>query len=207
MARITDPAALHRLCGAPSAGAREKVLHRLDAHCRAVLAQARFCVIATAAADGLCDAAPRGGPAGMAIALDDTRLMLPDYPGNRRFETLTNLIARPGIGLLFLVPGWAGALRIRGTAEVRDDAELCDLYAATAKRPPAVIVIAVREAYIQFGKAAERAGLWSGPAAGADHGLPQAADMIRDHVAAGEPAARCVAAIDMAASGKPGGDR
>lgn len=190
MARVTDPDTLRRLFGAPSPGAREKGLDHLDAHCRAVLARARFWIAATATEEGLCDAAPRGGGPGEAVVLDDRRLMLPCYPGNKRLDTLANLAARPGIGLLFLVPGWAGALRIRGTAQIRDDAALCAIYEKTAKRPPVVIVIAVREAYIQYGKAIEAAGLWPAGHAGDGAGLPDAATMIRDHVALNGDAAK-----------------
>ena len=57
--------------------------------------------------DGGLTSAPRGDPAGLHAVLDDRRLLIPERPGNRLADTLTNLLVDPRIALLFLIPGWA----------------------------------------------------------------------------------------------------
>ena len=50
--------------GAPTARSQAKQLDRLDAHARAFIARAPFLVIASADAEGRCDATPRGDAPG-----------------------------------------------------------------------------------------------------------------------------------------------
>ena len=48
----------------------------------------------------------------------------PTGPGNRLADTLTNLLADPSIGLLFLIPGVGDSFRVNGRGVITDDAEL-----------------------------------------------------------------------------------
>ena len=50
--------------------------------------------------------------------LDERTLVIPDRPGNQRFDTFRNLFESPQIGLIFLIPGKRETLRISGKAEV-----------------------------------------------------------------------------------------
>ena len=164
----------------PGERARRKQLDRLDPHCRRFVELSPFAVLATAGPDGLADATPRGGEPGFCHVLDEHTLLLPDRPGNNRLDSLSNLVSRPGVGLLFLVPGVDETLRVNGTAELRDDEELRARFDDGGRRPATVLVVTVREAYLHCGKALMRARLW-------DPGLARRA---LDAAVAGRDAAR-----------------
>src|SRR5262249_62084960 len=113
---ITDEKDLRALLGSPSEVALKKQITRLDAHCRAFIAHAPFVALATADGHGHCDVSPKGDPAGFVRVLDDTHLVVPDRPGNKRLDGLRNILANPHVGLLFLVPGRGWAPRGEGRA-------------------------------------------------------------------------------------------
>src|SRR5438874_13457551 len=91
--------------GEPSERAVRKQLTKLDGHCRRFITRSPFLVLATSGADGLADASPRGDAPGFVAVLDDTTILLPDRLGNNRTDSLRNIIDRPGVGLIFFVPG------------------------------------------------------------------------------------------------------
>ena len=67
--------------------------------------------MATSDLNGRCDVSPKGDAPGFVHVLDERRLAIPDRPGNKRLDGLTNLIANPHVGLIFLVPGRHETLR------------------------------------------------------------------------------------------------
>ena len=145
----------------PRARSGLKVLDRLDVHCRNFLNLSPLCVISSARADGRADASPRGDlPGSLAHVLDDRTLLLPDRPGNRQLDTLTNLLERPCVGLLFFVPGFNETLRINGRAEIVTESELLAPLAIRGKPPLSALKVTVEEAYLHCAKALIRARLW-----------------------------------------------
>ena len=50
------------------------------------------------------DLSPKGDPPGFVRILDNETLAIPDRPGNRRLDTLHNVLERPQVGLMFIVP-------------------------------------------------------------------------------------------------------
>lgn len=157
---ITDPAALREHYGTVHPLALRKVLPRLDAHCRAFIALSPFAVLATADGHGGVDASPRGDAPGFTLVLDDSTLLLPDRPGNNRVDSYGNVVAHPGIGLLFFVPGINETLRVNGNATVITDRDVLSPLQAQAKIPSAGLRIAVTEAFFHCGKALMRSHLW-----------------------------------------------
>jgi PPOX class probable FMN-dependent enzyme len=153
-------AELRALLGQPKARSLAKDIGRLDAHCRAFIALSPFLMMSTSAVDGRCDASPRGDQPGFVAVLDDHTLALPERPGNRRADSLTNLLDNPEVGLLFLVPGVEEELRVNGPARLVRDGWLLDRLAVEQKRPQLAIVVTVREAYFHCAKAVRRAQLW-----------------------------------------------
>lgn len=152
---------LREVYAPPADQAGLKVLDRLDVHCRNFIALSPFYVIASARADGRADASPRGDPTGsLAHVLDDRTLLLPDRPGNRQVDTLTNLVERPYVGLVFFVPGMTETLRINGRAEISTDPELLDLLAIKGRPPISVLKVTVDEAFLHCAKALIRTRLW-----------------------------------------------
>ncbi|CAM3505057.1 pyridoxamine 5'-phosphate oxidase family protein [Nocardioides dubius] len=158
---ITDLDELAALVGAPTPQVRDKVrdqLHPLD---QAWLAASPFCVLATADADGRCDASPKGDPAGsLAHALDTRTVVIAERPGNRRVDGYRNILANPHVGLNFFIPGRGDTLRVNGRATLVSDAEFFDDLAVRGKRPILALVVDVEEVFHHCAKAFLRSGLW-----------------------------------------------
>jgi PPOX class probable FMN-dependent enzyme len=179
---ITDENDLRALLGSPSEVALRKQIARLDAHCRAFIAHAPFVALATADSSGHCDVSPKGDPAGFVRVLDDTHLIVPDRPGNKRLDGLRNILANPHVGLLFLVPARGETLRVNGRACITRDADLLAALAVEGKVPSLAIGVEVEEVFLHCAKAFKRSGLWE-PARWPDIGrLATSATMFHDQL-------------------------
>lgn len=181
---MSDPAELRAHYGAISPLAVRKVLNRLDAHCRRFIALSPFCVLATTDGRGNADASPRGDAPGFVAVLDDTTLVLPDRPGNNRVDSYGNILAHPGIGLLFFVPGINETLRVNGDARVVTEAALLAPLAAHGKAPRTGLHVTVREAFFHCAKALMRSHLWDPDAQVERNSFPTLGKIIADQTAA-----------------------
>lgn len=187
--------------GHPVPLVQAKLLDRLDIHCRAFIERAPFVAVATAGAGGPAGAAdldisPRGDPAGFVRVLDDRTLAIPERPGNKLIDTLSNVLATGRIGLLFLVPGVGETLRVNGSAYITDDAELLASMEVRGKRPLVAVVVEVEEAFLHCAKAFIRSQLWD-PAAQIDRReLPTLGKMIHDQVTPDLPVAELDALVE-----------
>ena len=160
MNAITDATTLRAHFGPVSALAENKQLDYLDRHCQAFIAISPFLVLATTDGQGGVDASPRGDAPGFVKIIDQHTLLLPDRPGNRRVDSLRNIVAHPGVGLLFFVPGIEETVRINGNARVITDADLLAQVPAENKIPATGVLVAVTEAFYQCAKALIRSKLW-----------------------------------------------
>jgi PPOX class probable FMN-dependent enzyme len=145
---------------APSALVQDKVIDRIDRHCRDFIALSPFATLATADEHGWPDVSPRGGDPGFVHVLDEHRLVLPDRQGNNRVDSLRNVAANPRVALLFLVPGIEETLRVFGTAELLPPEALDLDLTEFGRAPRSVMLIRVDRAYFQCAKAVMRSGLW-----------------------------------------------
>jgi uncharacterized protein len=177
---VTDIEALTALIGMPSELVLKKQLPELDTHMMTFLADSLFVLIGTVDKQGQCDVSPRGDAPGIASVLDSRTLLIPDRRGNRRADSLRNIIETGRIGLLFLIPGKGETLRINGKAcLVRDEALLAPL-AAQGKPPVLGIVISIEECFLQCAKAILRSRLWEKSAEPTNSAVPCLADMLFD---------------------------
>lgn len=173
----------------PRARSGLKVLDHLDVHCRNFLALSPLCVISSSRADGRADASPRGDlPGSLAHVLDDKTLLLPDRPGNRQLDTLTNLVERPYVGLVFFVPGWNETLRINGRAEIVTESVLLAPLAIRGKPPLSALKVTVEEAYLHCAKALIRARLWEPEARVERSRFPTYGQVLADQIAGADAA-------------------
>ena len=161
MDTIENVEQLRESYGAPSERALKKQLSRLDKHCRDFIARSPFLVIASADASGRCDASPKGDAPGFVQVIDDITLLIPDRLGNNRTDTLANLVARPGIGLIFFVPGINETLRVDGRSRITTDPALLEPLAVNGKIPRSGILVTAKEVYFHCGKALIRSDLWN----------------------------------------------
>jgi PPOX class probable FMN-dependent enzyme len=164
---VTSVAGLRAIVGEPLPRTITKETPTLDARAEAFIASAPFLVLATGSADGSSDASPKGGPPGFVRVLGPARLLVPEFPGNRRLDGVQNLVERPGVGLLFIVPGITETLRVNGVARLTRDPELCARCTTDRKPPWFVIDVEVRQVFSHCSKAFLRSGLWN-PAAWGD---------------------------------------
>jgi PPOX class probable FMN-dependent enzyme len=149
------------LGGEPAKLIREKIADRLNHLTRQFVERSPFVVVASGRPDGGLDVSPRGDPAGFVRILDERTLLLPDRPGNKLADTLTNLLADDRIALLFLIPGVNDTFRVNGRARIVDDPELLAASEVEGKVPQLGILVEVEEAYTQCPKAFLRSELWN----------------------------------------------
>lgn len=179
---VTTETELRELLGEPREVVIKKQLPALDRHCRAFIARSPFMLLGTANADGACDVSPRGDAPGFVLVLDDHTLVIPDRPGNRRIDSLKNIIARDGVGLLFMVPGVEETLRVNGRACITRGTDLLARLEARGKVPQLAIVVTVDEAFLHCAKALKRSQLWDTATWPERAALPTLARMIHDQV-------------------------
>jgi hypothetical protein len=158
---VEDFEELRELYGAPSERSVKKQLSRFDRHCRAFIARSPFLVMASSDPSGRCDASPKGDAPGFVQVLDDETLLIPDRLGNNRVDTIGNLLERPGVGLIFFVPGLNETLRVNGRARITTDPALLEPLAVNGKLPRSGILVAAEEVYFHCGKALIRSDLWN----------------------------------------------
>ncbi len=162
---------------------KKKCVDRLDRHCRDFIALSPFLVLGTANAEGKADVSPRGDPPGFVKVLDDRTLLIPDRPGNNLLDSLSNIVANPEVGLLFVIPGFDETLRVNGRAAVVRDAALLAPLAVEGKTPKVAIRVAVREVYLHCAKSFRRARLWDPAARVPRSTLPSLGKMVMDMTA------------------------
>jgi PPOX class probable FMN-dependent enzyme len=161
MTAIGDEAQLRGLIGEPKDIVKAKLSDRINELTRQFIERSPFVCVATTRPDGGVDVSPRGDPPGFVRVLDQSTLLLPERPGNRLADTLTNLLHDRRIGLLFLVPGVGDTFRVNGEAQIVDDPELLAPSAVSGKVPQLGLLITVQEAYTQCSKALIRSDLWN----------------------------------------------
>ena len=156
-----NEAQLREVLGYPAELTQRKIADRLNPLTRQFVERSPFAVVATGRPDGGLDVSPRGDPAGFVRILDERTLLLPDRPGNKLADTLTNLLADDRIAILFLIPGVNDTFRVNGRARIVDDPELLADSVVEGKVPQLGILVAIEEAYGQCPKALLRSELWN----------------------------------------------
>jgi PPOX class probable FMN-dependent enzyme len=158
---IANEDELREVIGAPSELVQSKIADRLNGLTRQFIERSPFVCVSTARPDGGLDVSPRGDPPGFVRILDERTLLLPDRPGNKLADTLTNVLADNRIALLFLIPGVGDSFRVNGRATIVQDDELLADSAVDGKPPKLGIVVSIEEAYTQCSKALIRSDLWN----------------------------------------------
>jgi PPOX class probable FMN-dependent enzyme len=169
---------LRAILGAPLQRSLDKSNPELDEYCREFIARSPFMLVASCDAAGNMDISPKGDPAGFVRVLDERTLLIPDRPGNRRADTMTNVLQNPNVALYFLVPGARETLRVVGRARIVRDQALRESMAINGKAPALLLAVSVQEAFFHCAKCIIRSNLWDGDEAA---GLPSMAEMMVKH--------------------------
>ncbi len=179
--QVTTIDHLHELIGTPSKLAESKVIDHLDEDCIKLIGSSPFLVMSTSNESGYCDASPRGDKAGFVHILDKKHLIIPERPGNRRVDSLRNIITNPNIGLLFIIPGLNETLRINGTATITSDQNLLLPLEANGHIPSLGIIVKTEEIYIHCAKAFIRSSLWDSTTWPSKSDYPSPAKVLASH--------------------------
>jgi PPOX class probable FMN-dependent enzyme len=179
---ITSEDELRTVIGVPSDLSLRKEITRLDHHCQLLISRAPFLLIGSSDRDGNCDVSPRGDAPGFVRVLDETMLLIPERSGNRRADTLINVLENPYVGLLFLVPTMEETLRVNGRAKLVRDPDLMATMVFRGKTPHLAIAVEVELAFLQCAKALKRSHLWQPETWPQRSALPTMAQMLVDHV-------------------------
>jgi len=168
------------IMGEPGDKVTRKSLSALDKHCGVFIGRAPFMLIASADSEGNTDVSPKGDPIGFVKILDDKTLAIPDRLGNKRADTIENVLQNPNVGLIFLIPGKTETLRVSGKAQVVRDVALRDSMAVKGKSPDFVIIVTVEEAFFHCSKCMIRSQLWQTEHWPDLEGLPRLAQTMVD---------------------------
>lgn len=196
---VSSEAELHEIIGQPTQRVRQKVIDRIDEHCRRFIERSPFLVIGSSDGNGNLDLSPKGDPAGFVAILDDKTLAIPDRPGNRRLDSFHNILANPSVGLIFLVPGKRETLRVAGRAAIVRDHALREQLAVDGKVPALAVVVTVERAFFHCAKCMIRSHLWEPERWPELDGLASPAEILIAHARLAEPLEEVQAFIDKSA--------
>ncbi|MEV7278725.1 MSMEG_1061 family FMN-dependent PPOX-type flavoprotein [Streptomyces sp. NPDC093111] len=157
---LTSPDQLRERYAQPNPNALRKEIDHLTEQTRALIGCSSLVLVGSADADGRADVTPRGGPAGFVSVLDERTLAIPDATGNKRLDTLHNVLQTGRVGLLFLTPGRPTTLRVNGRACVSADPELLAQLTPVGKPPVTALVVHIEAAYPHCPKSLMRAHAW-----------------------------------------------
>lgn len=181
---ITSEATIRELVGYPSDIVQRKSIQQLDEHCREFISKSPILFLATSDAQGACDVSPRGDLPGSVLVLDDKHLVIPERPGNRRIDSLRNILSNPHVGIIFIIPGLEETLRVNGKAFIIQDDHILEQLKAKAndKKPLLAIGVEVEECYIHCAKAFMRSNLWKPDSWLQTDELPSVPAILKAHV-------------------------
>jgi uncharacterized protein len=157
---FTHPEQLRDFYDGPMPQAIRKDIGHIDDLCRRLIAAAPMLLVATHADGGRADVSPRGGPPGFVTVLDDHHLAIPDATGNRRLDTLENIVSSGRVALIFIIPGRDTTLRVNGHAAVTAGPDVLERLTPVGKPPRTAIVVRAEEVYTHCPKAFVRSKLW-----------------------------------------------
>ena len=160
---VTSVEQLEALLGALSPASVKKELPFVHPHYRALIEASPFAVLATNGPGGL-DASPRGDAPGFVVVENETTLLLPERRGNKRADSLRNILADPKVALLFLIPGLGETLRVNGRASITTEPAILARFEVQGACPKCVVRVEVDTVFFQCARAIQRCGLWQ-PAA------------------------------------------
>ena len=166
---------LEALYGLPGEASLIKVSDRIVPVYAQWIERSQLCILSTVGPEGT-DGSPRGDDGPVVQIADEKTLLMPDWRGNNRMDSLRNIVRDGRVSLMFLVPGSNNAVRVNGTAVVSVAEDLINRFSNKGRLPRSVIQITVGEVYSQCARALLRSGTWT--SGDQSDGLPSVGDML-----------------------------
>ena len=192
-AAITSVEQLESLFGQPKHTSVAKESEAMTQLEQEFIRASPFHLMATANSDGTCDVSPRGDPPGSVHVVCDRTLILPERAGNKRVDSLRNIVVNPQVGLLFIVPGLDETLRVNGIARLTTHAPLLARYAVQGKAPELAIIVHTEAVYMHCARAFRRSKLWDTATWPEPGTMPAMPAVLKDKLALPEPLAEIAA--------------
>lgn len=183
---IQSEEGLRALYGFPKGRTKEKQLNKLEKHSNKFVSLSPFMLISTYSKEGGMDCSPRGGPAGFVKVLGDDQLLIPDSKGNKRLDSLVNIVETGKVGCLFLIPGVDETLRINGDAKISVLPEHLSKFSSWNNPPQSCIEINIKEVFLHCAKALMRSKMWDVESQQERSVLPTMGKMINDQLSINE---------------------
>jgi len=172
---IRDVAELEAIYGTASEASLIKVADRVIPVYADWIRRSQLCILTTVGPEGT-DGSPRGDDGPVVQIADEKTLLMPDWRGNNRLDSLRNIVRDGRVSLMFMVPGSNNVIRVNGTGVVSVAEDMVARFNDKGRRPRSVIVITVGEVYSQCARALIRSGTWT--AGDQSEGLPSVGDML-----------------------------
>lgn len=186
-----DASQLRDIYGFPNDRANDKVLRSLDKHAIHFINTSPFLILSTSDSNGNMDASPRGGEPGFVAIKNSSVILLPDFKGNNRIDSLVNIIESGKVGMIFLIPGIDTTLRINGSATITTSDQALNHFIDSDKRPISCVSVNVEEVFLHCAKAFMRSKLWNSDAMISPEEFPSIGLMLKDQLGtAGSPETR-----------------
>lgn len=158
---VTTEDELREVIADPHPAIVSKDRDHVDEPAARFIARSPLFFLGTTADDGTLDVSPRGDPPGSVLVLDGGRYLgFADRPGNRRLDSMRNLLQRPNVGMLFLVPGDEEVLRVNGAARIVRNPPFAERLALGGRTPELAVVVEVEELFLHCANAFRRSSVW-----------------------------------------------
>ncbi|REE57494.1 hypothetical protein A8990_1533 [Paenibacillus taihuensis] len=173
---------LRELVGVPHEAVVKKTIDHIDDHVRSYLAKCPLFFMATANGDGQCDVSPRGDQPGFVQVLDEHTLAFPERMGNRRVDSMINLLSNPGLGMICILPGMNEVLRINGKAQMIRNEALLKSMALNGRKPNFAVKVTVEECFIHCPRALKSSDVWDAETWLSREEFPNIQRIFEDHI-------------------------
>lgn len=141
-----------------------------------------FCCLSSCDKQGQTDISPRGDAPGFITVAASGELLIPDRPGNRRYDTIRNIMETSQVSLLFMIPNISMTLRVNGQAQVTFDPDILSRFEVKGKTPQMVVIITVQEAYGHCVKTILRGKIWKDDYKVNIKNVPGLAELMSHHL-------------------------
>lgn len=179
---VTSEAELREMIGVPHDYVLKKSISIIDDHCKRFIAMSPLLFLSTSNANGTCTVSPRGDLPSEITIINDTQLIIPDRPGNKRLDSFENILSNPHVGLVFLIPGLDEVLRINGKATIIKNSDMLDKIFINGKTPMLGIGVDVEECFIHCSRALKKSRIWNPDTWQNKEALPSSLDIFHAHL-------------------------
>lgn len=180
--RVQSLEELRERVGNPHEAVIKKSVGIVDEQAERFIRQSPMLFLSTSNRVGQCDVSPRGDKPGFVHVANPHQIIIPDRPGNKRVDSLSNIIENPHVGLVFIIPGMEEVLRVNGQASVISGHPVLEELKLREQVPLLGIVVDVEECFIHCPRAIKQSGIWNKEEWPAKEQLPSSMDIFHAHL-------------------------